>query len=43
MTEIRYGPFRTLHHAWSPDSRWLVYTSVTDAYFQVLNLYSLIN
>ena len=36
-----YGPVKTLHHAWSPDSRWLAYTLNTPVYFQQLHLYSL--
>ena len=40
-SEILYSPVRTLHHAWSPDSRWLAYTAITETYFQVVNLYSL--
>lgn len=40
-SERVYGPVRTLHHAWSPDSRWLAYTRVTETYFQVVSLYSL--
>lgn len=35
-----YGPNKTLHHAWSPDSRWLVYTRITPTYFQRVHLYS---
>ena len=40
-SERVYGPRRTLHHAWSPDSRWLAYTRITETYFQVVSLYSL--
>jgi tricorn protease len=36
-----YGPVRTLHHAWAPDSRWLAYTLNTPTYFQRVHLYSL--
>ena len=36
-----YGPEKTLHHAWSPDSRWLAYTLNTRTYFQRVHLYSL--
>ncbi|MEM6793354.1 MAG: PDZ domain-containing protein [Acidobacteriota bacterium] len=38
-----YGPLRTQHHAWSPDSRWLAYTLNTRSYFQQVHLYSLEN
>ncbi|MBD3336651.1 MAG: peptidase S41 [Candidatus Eisenbacteria bacterium] len=40
-SETLYGPVKTLHHAWSPDSRWIVYTRNTATYFQTLQLYSL--
>ena len=40
-SERVYGPRRTLHHAWSPDSRWLAHTRVTETYFQIVSLYSL--
>jgi tricorn protease len=36
-----YGPVKTLHHAWAPDSRWLAYTLNTPTYFQQVHLYSL--
>lgn len=36
-----YGPFKSQHHAWSPDSRWLAYTRITPTYFQRVHLYSL--
>ncbi len=36
-----YGPVKTLKHAWSPDSRWIVYTRLTPTYFQQVYLYSL--
>ena len=39
--EPYYGPVKTLHHAWSPDSRWLAYTLNTPTYFQRVHLYSL--
>ncbi|MFW5947853.1 MAG: S41 family peptidase, partial [Gemmatimonadota bacterium] len=39
--EPQYGPVKTLHHAWSPDSRWLAYTLSTRTYFQRVHLYSL--
>ena len=38
--EPYYGEFKTLHHAWSPDSRWLAYTLNTQTYFQQVYLYS---
>jgi tricorn protease len=34
-----YGPIKTQHHAWSPDSRWLVYTKITPNYLQRVHLY----
>ncbi|NIP83324.1 MAG: peptidase S41, partial [Gemmatimonadetes bacterium] len=40
-SEAVYGPVKTLHHAWSPDSRWLAYTLNTPTYFQRVHLYSL--
>jgi tricorn protease len=39
-SEILYGPIKTLHHAWSPDSRWLAYTSITESGLQKVVLYS---
>ncbi len=39
--ERQYGPNKTLHHAWSPDSRWIAYTLNTPTYFQQVHLYSL--
>ncbi|MEO1370119.1 MAG: peptidase S41, partial [Acidobacteriota bacterium] len=39
--EPLYGPVKTLHHAWSPDSRWIAYTLNTPTYFQQIHLYSL--
>ena len=35
-----YGPAPVLHHAWSPDSRFLAYTQNTPTYFNRLSLYS---
>ena len=35
-----YGPVPVLHHAWSPDSRFLAYTQNTPTYFNRLSLYS---
>ncbi len=40
-SEPLYGPIRSSSHAWSPCSRWLVYTRTTHAYFQQVHLYSL--
>ncbi|MEM8996565.1 MAG: PDZ domain-containing protein [Acidobacteriota bacterium] len=39
--EPLYGPVKTLHHAWSPDSRWIAYTLNTPTYFQQIHLYSI--
>lgn len=39
--EVVYGPQRTLHHAWSPDSRWIAYTRNTPTYYQEVHLHSL--
>ena len=36
-----YGPALVLHHAWSPDSRFLAYTQNTPTYINRLFLYSL--
>jgi len=36
-----YGPNQDLEHAWSPDSKWLVYTQNTPTYARRLALYSL--
>ena len=38
-SEPIYGVQRTLAHDWSPDSRWLAYTRITEAYFQQVYLY----
>lgn len=35
-----YGPIPALHHAWSPDSRWLAYTRNTATYHNRIHLYS---
>lgn len=40
-SEPYYGPIKTLHHNWSPDSRWLVYTRNSASSFQTAHLYSL--
>ncbi|MEM7305906.1 MAG: PDZ domain-containing protein [Planctomycetota bacterium] len=37
--EPRYGPIRTLHHDWSPDSGWIAYTLSTTAGIKRLWLY----
>ncbi|HOB84212.1 MAG TPA: PDZ domain-containing protein [Bacteroidales bacterium] len=34
------GPFRKLINDWSSDSRWILYTKVSDTYFKVVYLYS---
>jgi tricorn protease len=39
--EPLYGPIKTLHHAWSPDSRWLAYTLGTEMYFRRVFLYEI--
>ncbi len=38
-SETLFGPIDTLHHAWSPDSRWIAYTRNTETYFQKVFLY----
>lgn len=38
--EARYGPFKTLSHAWSPDSRWIAHTLMGPTYFTRVHLYS---
>ncbi len=38
--EARYGPFRTITHAWSPDSRWIAHTLTGPTYFTRAHLYS---
>ncbi|MCP4654233.1 MAG: peptidase S41, partial [bacterium] len=40
-SEPFYGLLKTLHHSWSPDSRWLVYTRSTATLLQQLWVYSL--
>jgi tricorn protease len=40
-TETLYAPLNTLHHAWSPDSKWLAYTRNTESNLQRVHLYSL--
>ncbi len=39
-SEVVYGPVKTQHHNWSPDSEWLVYTRNTPTYMQRVWLYS---
>ena len=39
-SDVIYGPNPTLHHAWSPDSRWLAYTRNTTTFFNRVLLYS---
>lgn len=38
--EPYYGPANTLSFAWSPDSRWIAYTRITDSFMQQVHLYS---
>jgi len=42
-SEPLYGPARakTIHHVFSPDSKWIIYTLGTRTYFQTLYAYSL--
>ncbi|MGI9068448.1 MAG: S41 family peptidase [Pyrinomonadaceae bacterium] len=42
-SEYLYGPTRakTIHHVWSPDSKWLAYTLNTKAYIQTVYAYSI--
>ncbi|MAG55019.1 MAG: peptidase S41 [Planctomycetes bacterium] len=40
-TEPLYGPRKALDHAWSPDSKWIAYTRLTNAMHNRLLLYSL--
>lgn len=42
-SEYYYGPtrFRTAYSVWSPDSKWIVYTLNTKAYFQRVYAYSI--
>ncbi len=42
-TEYFYGPsrFRTIHSAWSPDSKWIAYTLNTKSYMQRVYVYSI--
>jgi tricorn protease len=38
--EPLYGPFKTITHAWSPDSKWVAYTLTGPTYFTSVHLYS---
>lgn len=38
--EPRYGPFKSITHAWSPDSEWLAYTLTGPTYFSQVHLHS---
>ncbi len=42
-SEYLYGPSRarTIHHVWSPDSKWITYTLNTKTYIQKVYAYSL--
>jgi tricorn protease len=42
-SQYMYGPSRgeSIHHVWSPDSKWIVYTLGNKALFQTAFLYSL--
>ena len=42
-SEYQYGPSRvkTIHHVWSPDSKWIAYTLNTRAYIQAVHAYSI--
>ena len=44
-SEYLYGPSRaeTIHHVWSPDSKWIAYTLNTRAYIQAVHAYSIEN
>jgi tricorn protease len=35
-----YGPVLVMHHAWSPDSKWLAYTRNSASYLNSIRLYS---
>ena len=37
--EPLYGVYDTLHHSWSPDSKWIAYTLGTNTGFRRLHLY----
>jgi tricorn protease len=34
------GPFRDMFNDWSPDSKWIAYTVITDTYFKKIYFYS---
>jgi len=42
-SEFQYGPSRakTIHHVWSPDSKWIAYTLNTKANIQAAHAYSI--
>jgi len=42
-SEYLYGPMRakTIHHVWSPDSKWIAYTLSSKTYIQTVYAYSL--
>ncbi len=42
-SEYRYGPSRakTIHHVWSPDSKWIAYTLSSNANIQTVHAYSI--
>ena len=42
-SEFQYGPSRakTIHHVWSPDSKWIAYTLSTKANIQAVHAYSI--
>ncbi|MFI5176886.1 MAG: PDZ domain-containing protein, partial [Terriglobia bacterium] len=42
-SEYLYGPgrARTIHHVWSPDSKWIAYTLNSKAYIQGVHVYSI--
>jgi tricorn protease len=39
--ELAYSPVRTMHHDWSPDSRWLAYTLNTAMNFRQVHLFDM--
>ena len=39
--EQQFGPRKMVHHAWSPDSRWIAYTMSTLTYFGQLFLFDI--
>ena len=40
-SDTLYGPIDNLHHAWSPDSRWIAYSRNVETNFQEVYLYEL--